>query len=264
MSDQQHKPGIQVVDSIDTLRGLLDDLKTLPTSPSTPSVYLDLEGINLCRHGSLSIVTMYTTPNNTVYIIDIHTMKDTAFKPMQEGGTSLRALLESPSIKKVLFDVRNDSDALTGSRRLVSGLAKCIDFNSPISPTRKREWKLQKERTNTLFIPDKGGRYEVFNERPFKEEIIPYCAEDVILLPGLYAVYNRKLNSDWKSKVQDATKDRIRLSQSMGYEPKGKHMALGPWPDKPTKKKNGIALEMIGKMTSIQTVPGIALDGRKI
>lgn len=81
----------------------------------------------------------------------------------------------------------------TGSHEFVSSLAKCIARESPISAAAKAEWSLSKEHGPRLFDPAKGGRYEIFNERPMKQDIVQYCHLDVALLPGLYSVYNAKL-----------------------------------------------------------------------
>ena len=102
--------------------------------------------------------------------------------------------MESPTIPKVVFDIRNHLDALfnlfqisvngikdlqlmelayrTGLRKFVSNLAKYIVEESPISAAANTKWYLTKERSRRLFAPGKGGRYEVFNEWPLKPEII--------------------------------------------------------------------------------------------
>ncbi len=120
-----------------------------------------------------------------------------------------------------------------GSRDFVAGLAKCIERESSISPAEKAEWQRTKESPSRLYDPRKGGRYEIFNERPMRPEIVEYCAQDVALLPGLYAVYNVKLRLPeerfWQIQVREATKDRIKLSQSPGYDGQAKTKVRGPW-----------------------------------
>ena len=261
---------IIVVDSATNLITLLDDLINLPIKP--PSLYLDLEGVKLGRRGSISIISLYIVPIKKIYLIDIHSLGKTAFSTTNRSATSLKTILESPSIPKVFFDIRNDSDALfshfqisvngiqdlqlmelatrKGSKDVVAGLAKCIENESPISAVAKEEWQRTKEGTRHLFDPKKGGRYEIFNDRPMKPEIIQYCAWDLALLPGLYNVYNAKLcgpgEAHWQNRVRKATKDRIKLSQSPGYDELTTWQKIrGPWHwhkgafvgDKPNKKK---------------------------
>ena len=233
---------------------LLDSIANLPVNP--PSLYIDLKGIDLGRHGSIAILSLHIAPTQKTYLIDIHSLGRAAFSTTNNSGTSLKTILESSTIPKVVFDIRGDSDALfglfqisvagikdlqlmelayrTGSREFVSSLAKCIEKESPISAAAKTEWRFTKERGHRLFAPEKGGRYEIFNERPLKPEIIEYCKQDVVLFPGLYDVYNIKLRQPgeayWRVHVRETTKDRIKLSQSSGYDDKSKHNALG-WND---------------------------------
>lgn len=244
---------IEVVDSATTLLSLLDDLISLDVNP--PSLYLDLEGIKLGRHGSISIVSLYVLPRKKVYLIDIYRLGKTAFSTTNSSATSLKTILESPTIPKVTFDIRNDSDALfshyqisvdgikdlqlmelatrKGSKDYVAGLAKCIENDSPVSIVTKAEWQRRKEGASRLYAPEKGGRYEIFNERPMRSEIVQYCASDVALLPGLYNVYNAKLclpgAKFWQVQVRETTKNRIKLSQSPGYDGQAKTKARGPW-----------------------------------
>jgi exonuclease 3'-5' domain-containing protein 1 len=244
---------IIVVDSATALLSLLDNLVSLAVYP--PSLYFDLEGVKLGRHGSISIISLYVAPIKKIYLIDIHVLGETAFSTTNSSSTSLKNILESPTIPKVIFDIRNDSDALfshfqisvdgiqdlqlmelatrKGSKDFVAGLAKCIEKESPISAAAKAEWQHTKEGASRLYDPKKGGRYEIFNERPMRPEIIQYCARDVALLPGLYNVYNAKLRlpgeAFWQARVREATKDRIKLSQSPGYDGQAESKVRGPW-----------------------------------
>jgi exonuclease 3'-5' domain-containing protein 1 len=244
---------IIVVDSATTLLSLLDNLISLAVDP--PSLYLDLEGVKLGSHGSISIISLYIASIKKIYLIDIHRLGKTAFSTTNSNTTSLKTILESPTIPKVIFDIRNDSDALfslfqisvdgikdlqlmelatrKGSKDFVAGLAKCIEIDSPVSTAAKAEWQRTKEGTSRLYDPKKGGRYEIFNDRPIRPEIVQYCARDVALLPGLYNVYNAKLRlpgeTFWQVQVREATKDRIKLSHSPGYDGQTKTKVCGPW-----------------------------------
>lgn len=233
---------------------LLDSIDNLAVEP--PSLYMDLEGIALGRHGSISIISLYITPTKKTCLIDIHSLKEAAFSTTSASGTSLKSVLESPTILKVVFDIRSDSDALfslfkvsvdgikdlqlmelatrTGPQGFVSSLAKCIQNDSPISATEKTRWRLTKERGHRLFAPEKGGSYEVFNERPLKPEIIQYCQQDVALLPGLYGIYSAKLRpasqAFWRAHIREETKLRVKLSQSPGYDARSESKTIG-WDD---------------------------------
>ena len=244
-----------VVDSLSSLRCLLDNASDLPSEP--PSLFIDLEGIRLGRKGSISIFSIYIAPKKIVYLVDIYTLGSSAFSTTNAKTNSLRTLLECSVTAKVIFDVRNDSDALyslylisvngiedlqlmelgcrRGCKDRVMSLAKCIEQHCPMRPEAKREWQVTKYYTAQLFDPEKGGRYEIFNERPLNREIIRYCIQDVTLLPELYNVYNSKLELPgemfWREEVRKATKQRIKLSQSPEYDAQAKGKVQGPWDD---------------------------------
>ena len=99
-----------VVDLLSSLKCLLDNASDLPSEP--PSLFIDLEGIRLGRKGSISIISIYIAPKNMVYLVDIYTLGSSAFSTTHAKINSLKTLLECFVMPKVVFDVRNDSDAL--------------------------------------------------------------------------------------------------------------------------------------------------------
>lgn len=242
-----------VVDAIHALLPLLDTLNHLPTDP--PSLFFDIEGVKLGRHGSMSLVSLYVAPQSTTYIIDVHILRAHAFHATDDTGNSLKALLENADIPKVFFDIRNDSDALyslygirvngvidiqllelatrKSSRDYVAGLAKCIEKDSTASAATKKRWHRIKDSVGRLYDPQRGGRYEVFNQRPLKPEILQYCKQDVELLPTLWDAYSSTLrkpsNGPWRSLIREATQDRIKLSQSADYDGQATSKVYGPW-----------------------------------
>jgi exonuclease 3'-5' domain-containing protein 1 len=110
MSIVSAQTDIIVVDSATTLLSLFDNLISLAVDP--PSLYLDLERVKLGRHSSISVISLYIAPIKKIYLIDIHRLGRTAFSTTNNSATSLKTILESPTIPKVIFDIRNNSDAL--------------------------------------------------------------------------------------------------------------------------------------------------------
>ena len=242
-----------MVSTTEAIADMLITLTALPTS--SPSLFLDLEGVNLSREGSISIMQIFAKPNNHVYLVDIHTLGAAAFTtPVTASETTLKTLLEDITIPKVFFDIRNDSDALffhyqielcgvedvqlmenatrpPGSKKFLNGLKKCINAqNAPISIAAKQVWNQIKERGEALYDPKNGGSYAVFNARPLAPDITAYCVQDVKLLPKLRDLYWDRLDEEWKAMVVIETERRVRESQMPAYEPYGKDKALGPWP----------------------------------
>ena len=86
-----------------------------PPEPYEPTMYIDLEGVNLGSEGSLSILTLLIDtgiPTIRVCLIDVHLLGSQAFNTTGIKGRTLKDILQEEKIPKVFFDVRNDSDAL--------------------------------------------------------------------------------------------------------------------------------------------------------
>ncbi|KAJ4161695.1 uncharacterized protein LMH87_007718 [Akanthomyces muscarius] len=242
-------PPYCLVDTATVLAAVVDALSGLPTQP--PSIYIDLEGVNLSRHGSISILQLHVLPTRHTYLIDIYTLRGEAFTTHGLSvGQTLGALLESPDIPKVFFDVRNDSDALHAhfgirlggiqdlqlmelatrkfARRTVKSLVRCIEQDSQLTLRDRTAWMKCKDDGVRLFLPERGGSYEVFDQRPLSAEILRYCVQDVHLLPRLWTRYDRKMTKKWWWRVGRESAERVRSSQSSDYVSHGKDKALAP------------------------------------
>lgn len=257
-------PEAELVDDTDTLKLCLADLYA---TPAPAAIAIDLEGIDLCRHGKISIIQLYAHKSKTVWIIDVTTLKDDAFDEKDDRGYSLRGLLEDKDIKKVrlfcscsfsrvdsirlqvFFDVRNDSDALYkhynvnlkgtydlqvlelvlrrangGGTAFLHGLAKTMSAFGVGS----LEWDRVKQAGLKLFAPERGGSYQVFEERPLREEIIAYCAQDATSLLELEKAMIMSLStygSVHRNCVLVESAARVTESQSSWYNPYGRGKA---------------------------------------
>ncbi|KAJ7097679.1 ribonuclease H-like domain-containing protein [Mycena epipterygia] len=226
----------------------------------TTSIAVDLEGVNLCRSGTLCIVQLKAAESDTIWLIDVVVLRARAFEDIGDNGQNLKAILESRSVKKLFFDVRNDSDALfnlfgvtlanvydlqlleiavrSSKRgvkppRFVMGLASSLKtYVAPLkSSAVMRNWARVKEAGLGLFAPERGGRYQVFEDRPLMPALIEYCAQDVTLLHELEAVLKRKLGSlgrSWEQRIYNQSAVRVAVAHMANYAPHGQHKALVP------------------------------------
>ncbi|EMR64753.1 putative 3 -5 exonuclease protein [Eutypa lata UCREL1] len=238
-----------LVDTKTAVAEIVDSLDGLPTVP--PSLYIDLEGEHLSRHGTLDILQLHVLPSDQTYLIDIKVLGHNAFNTPGTCGLTFKDLLESPDIPTVFFDVRRDSDALYShfqiklagvqdlqlmelatrpfaSKKFVCGLGKCVERDVPMTFPEMTAWKADKEKGVSLFDPKRGGSYKVFSERPLRKEIQEYCIQDAKYLPHLWSNYDKKLTPTWKINVCEATKARVAESQTQSFDPDGKHMAMAP------------------------------------
>lgn len=247
-----------VINTTEQLGSLVDRLvlhHALPTY-SSPSMYIDIEGSDLCRHGSLSILSLLFVTGGTrqAYLIDIHTLGAEAFNTSGVKKKTLKDILQDETIPKVFFDVRNDSDALfahfgvalqgmedvqlmesatrttTASRKFLSGLAKCVEQNVLIlHGSDLASWKQVKEKGGRLFKAEHGGSYEVFSQRPIPQDIVAYCVGDVQYLPELRDCFWRLKTYQWQDLVKTKSMERVSASQKPEYQPHGADRTTSPW-----------------------------------
>ncbi|KAJ2894340.1 exonuclease [Zalerion maritima] len=170
---------------------------------------------------------------------------------MNKEKTTLRTILEGPSVAKTFLDVRNDSGALFSlfslynrslarsqdiqllenalrpawGRKCVKGLEKCIQDDSPLFKSKRDEWAKAKQGGKAKI----NSRHEIFSDRPMTSEIQEYYLGDVTMLPKLRETYWERLSEGWKEKVLEESGKRDEESHRGGCEPHGDHKLLGPW-----------------------------------
>ena len=99
---------IQLINSLDLIDHCVADLFGTAsvnglTEPPVTTIAIDLEGINLSRDGQVCIVQLKSNTSSTVWLLDITTLGQTAFDHEDSEGRSIRSLLESTTIKKVII-----------------------------------------------------------------------------------------------------------------------------------------------------------------
>ncbi|GAB1319889.1 hypothetical protein MFIFM68171_10099 [Madurella fahalii] len=177
-----------VISTIPALQAFLSSI-----TPTT-HLYLDLEGSNLCRHGTISIITVLLHPQNITYLIDVFVLGPQAFTtPAASASTSaspgtaageavtLKSVLQSAAVSKSLWDLRNDADALWSlygvalagavdvqllecasrpeaqSKRFVRGLDRCVqhDLAGAVGWAERSAWAETKRAVRDEM--DRGG-----------------------------------------------------------------------------------------------------------
>ncbi|KAF2748621.1 hypothetical protein M011DRAFT_493481 [Sporormia fimetaria CBS 119925] len=245
---------ITTIDTPSQVRELLG-LLTIRDKPnnqqSLPILYLDLEGVNLCREGTISIITLLVAqPAKKSYLIDVHTLGALAFSTPGSVGKTFKDILQDKTFTKVFFDVRNDSDALfahfgvalkgvedvqlminsnrktTEGRRRLRSLDYCIRTYVAMPLIAEQIWGEAKYDGKQLFAPENGGSYQVFNQRPMSRTMQAYCVGDVQYLPELRRIFSERCRTEL---VAEETEKRVVESQSSNYQPNGPHKALAHW-----------------------------------
>jgi len=258
----------------------------LPHLFSHSRVAIDLEGVNLSRHGTIGILSIGISGH--AWLIDTITLgpsvwdieasssaitqnaqiqKDqswwewkswcewiqsiaygiTAHATPNKPKQTLRTFIESQDHEKLIFDLRNDNDALynlygitlkgaidlqlyeiqtrhSKNKLRLNGLRRAITNDARMSKAERKRWGAIKDTGHELFESDE------ISLRPMTERVINYAAQDVTMLENLYSVYiGRGLSKTQLHEIQEETNSRVEESKSMNYEHMGKHKVSSPW-----------------------------------
>jgi exonuclease 3'-5' domain-containing protein 1 len=136
-------------------------------------VAIDLEGVDLGRTGTISVITIATNENE-IFIFDITTLGEEAFK------SGLRRLLEDSRVKKIFYDLRKDCEALfqlynikvygaqdcqiaymmmpeNRSRKYLFGLKNALTYSAAYLPPLPDNYESLKAEGVKYFDPRQGG-----------------------------------------------------------------------------------------------------------
>lgn len=181
---------------------------------------VDCEGVELSRFGSLTILSIGT--RDTVYLIDVKEIGESVF------DDGLRRILEDTNTEKLMFDCREDADALLHNHKVK--LAGVLDIQLlEVKPmirfygytkikSLKHCLELYTVNDPTLFNIKVNGRSnmdakgEIWGRRPLKEELLEYAVVDVVALFTLYdKLKNNMPHQRWQEVSQRyCDKDRSR------------------------------------------------------
>lgn len=124
-------PSSNVISTIPSLQTFLSSLRK-----GHQTLCLDLEGQNLGRNGTLTLISIHLLPDQETHIIDVQTLGTAAFTTT-DGTTTLKSILEDERYPKYIWDVRNDADALKSHHDV--GLAGVTDIQLLENATRRTD-----------------------------------------------------------------------------------------------------------------------------
>jgi exonuclease 3'-5' domain-containing protein 1 len=107
-------PKITVGNTPEKISRMIDEICSLDHGRESPQLSIDVEGAKFHRHGDISIIQVSVQELDTVYLVDVHTLGKAAFDVVGNSNPdyNLKAILESSSIPKLMFDCRTDNDVL--------------------------------------------------------------------------------------------------------------------------------------------------------
>lgn len=224
---------IQLVDSFAALLELLKKCENLQEKV----IAVDFEGVKLCRTGPLCLIQMLLIDDpTTVYVVDVFLLNTIAINGIcTSGGTTLKFILESELYTKVWFDPRNDVDALyhqfsvyprkifdlqlaeVATRRsqglsvnYVQGLNKVLASCGALNSVQKQFSEHIGQIGKSLFEPQCGGDYAIFQKRPLDPSILVYSAHDARYMIDLRNSLLRQIKDvdDWIPRIFAASEQR--------------------------------------------------------
>lgn len=211
------------------------------------TIYLDLEGKNPSRDGTLTLATMLIQPQNVTRVIDVLSLGESAFDIESEEGTSLKSILEDPDIPKSVWDVRNDADALWAHFRValagvtdvqllenasrpewmdqtrLRGLDRAILYDLKLPFMEKERWLRTKDNGRNIMSQDG------FSTRPLASDTLQYCVNDVVHLPALQKYYMQRITPKWLARAHEESHRRVADARSPGYQPQSPDKVFAPW-----------------------------------
>lgn len=241
-----------VLSTIGSLRAFL------VTICSASTLYIELHGHYLSRHGCPSLIVIRPFPHVDIYVIDIQELGRDAFSARSVFGLTLQSILENPGIRKCFWDVRNASDALWAhyhihlqgvtdlqllenasrqphvswgwSKTYVHGLDTAIRLDLQLQPA-EAQHEIRLRRVMAARLPQTA-----FRLRPLDTDALAYCANGIRYLPRLHRLYMERIAPRWLAKAKAETVRRVDVAFAPAYDPLSPSKALGPWGSEQQKK----------------------------
>ena len=185
-------------------------------------IALDCEGVDLSRFGSITMINIGT--RDLVYLIDVLKIGNIVF------DDGLRSILEDSEIEKLMFDCREDADALLHLHKTkLDGILDVQILEASNRVYRKGYTKVRSLKhclelniaDDTLLNIKLQGRASmcsssnVWEKRPLDENMLKYASVDILALFKLYDKLSSRMSRDnWKaasSRYCETTRSRNRI-----------------------------------------------------
>ncbi|KAH7182368.1 uncharacterized protein B0J16DRAFT_373012 [Fusarium flagelliforme] len=196
------------------LEQLLKTLDGLPTKP--PSIYLDVLSRNQEELLNLQLLVL---PTNKIYVVDIKSLGTTALSAVGEEGEfqSLRLVLESKTIAKVGFDIRDMSRLLFHQFNVsLSGM-----YDLQLMELASRE-----EGQSKKFLAGLANLGHAPNRSMRRVEMFPV----------LWKIYRRRLGKPgeafWLAHARCESQERAERSKLDSGSQHGRHLGPDMWWDR--------------------------------
>jgi len=185
-------------------------------------IYVDLEGINLSKTGSVTLIQVYIPKSDVILIYDLLQIDD-----LFVACPKLKAVFESTVIKKIFFDFRNDINALYFIYKIDVHFVDCVQVKYMAELFEKNIPSATLHGLVQVFankLPDfpelveakRNGRQftdDQVVERPLQPEVLLYAAIDVYYLHQVDLMIKTTLSAQVKTYIQR----RLDASKTAGF-----------------------------------------------
>ena len=189
---------------VDTMLAVIKTLLTF-----TPSRFIELEVIKLCRYGSMSLFGLVAAPIKTVYLIDTDKLGYAMFHTFDTYGI----------FPQRIVDLHPEVMDLACCRELAAdpiGLCACY-HGSDLCFRGVTDWGLWNARSAHLFPMGAGIGCEVFDRKPLPSDLAQCRNTDAIILRCLEETYTAKLNDFWHNEGWDGSMKYGEVLQRFAY-----------------------------------------------
>jgi exonuclease 3'-5' domain-containing protein 1 len=244
LSDMSPISAYSLIDTAEGVSRLIDDI-SLPISNKVGRIvenselmlFVDVKGIDLGRSGSVSILQIRIHPTGDTFLIDIYRLGWQAFTTPGKlyPSETLKSILASSLIPKVVFDVRNGASALFNQFSIpaenildiqlmefyhrnvapnknmqLMGLWQCLSHDIKLSGSTRYHYKKIRDMGRNLFAPNHGGRPQMFNVRPLNKDLKACIIQDTLIMFTLYSFYSSRLTPSTRLVVEEEGKKSLR------------------------------------------------------
>ena len=224
------------------------------------TIAVDFEGINLCRDGEMLLAQLAADDGSPTVLIDIYRLQQSAFeegglRALLESTATRKLIFDGRADADALFHLHQTrltnvcdcqvlcarhldataAAALSGtatgsvpsSRPLgqgrLPGLGKALEACPSLLAGKLGQSLAQlKKLAHALFVPELGGRYEVWKTRPLAPALMEYAAADVAHLHAMVAAWGDAVRAE---EMRQITSRRLHEAISGANAAKGPHMA---------------------------------------
>ena len=137
----------------------------------------------------------------------------------------------------------------------LKSLQTCQQVSGVVPQQEQHRHERLKEKAKTMYLPDRGGSYQLWDRRPLHPTLRDYAAADVKFMLAIKRCWE---SSEIDGLVMDIAQDRIKQTVLRQHPPRGSDMAKRDFPlyDKPPPQVRGASVPQ-GRQGAAREIGGL-------